>query len=147
MSQVLKTTGLEATGAAKAFQGLSFGLLGSAGVVTAFGLVVYKTASMVNNAAKEIKNMADQFKRMGVNSYAEGKNIVEQYEKFGMTVEQAMQNIQAGINANIEARRKGASQVFDELRQEFGPEFIEQYRQAVGKIGRASCRERVCLYV
>ena len=61
MTQVLKTTGLEATGAAKSFQNLSFSLLGATGAVSVFGYVVYKTASIVNEAAKQIADQRDRW--------------------------------------------------------------------------------------
>ena len=125
MREALKATGLEATGTAKAFEGLSSKMLGSAGAISAVGFVLYESLNKVNAAAKEIRDQAISLERLGV-SFAQGKNIIEQYRRFGIEEVEAQKNIGAAVNAQIQARKQTQSQMFDDLRKlVHGDKFVD----------------------
>ena len=131
MREALKATGLEATGTAKAFEGLSSKMLGSAGAISAVGFVLYESLNKVNAAAKEIRDQAISLERLGV-SFAQGKNIIEQYRRFGIEEVEAQKNIGAAVNAQIQARKQTQSQMFDDLRKlVHGDKFVDEYRAAL----------------
>jgi hypothetical protein len=116
LTQLLKATGLEATGTSKAFIDLTSKFALSAGVIGALGYALYKTTSIVADAAKGIVDQANKLKALGI-PYSEGRNIIEQYALVNIEANKTIEDIQAANQLQFEARKAHHSEMFDQLRQ------------------------------
>jgi hypothetical protein len=132
---LLKSTGLEAGKTAEAFGELAARYVTGGATIAAFAGSVFASMTMVSAAAKQIAGQARELEKFGVD-YAEGKNIIEQYEQVGMTAAEATQNIQAGVETAHEAHKNFQSKMFEDLKTQFGgvsggERVVQEYKEAL----------------
>ena len=128
LTQLLKATGTEATGTSKAFIDLSSKFTAGASAIGAVGYALFKTTAIVAEAAKGIADQANKLKSFGV-PYAEGKNIIEQYELVNISANKTLEDIQAANQLQFEARKVHHSEMFDQLRQlVFNDPYVNEFK-------------------
>jgi hypothetical protein len=133
LTQVLKATGLEATGTGKAFIELGSRLAIGAGAVGIAGVAIYKAAAIVNSAAKGIVDQANALKSFGV-GFPEGKNVLEQYARLGISEKESIENIGAATQAQFETQKRNRSELFEDLKKlALGDNWAEEFRNRMAQ--------------
>ena len=115
LTQLLKATNLEATGTAKSLIDLGARFVGVAGPIGLVAYALYKSTSIVADAAKSITDQANKLKSFGV-PYAEGRNIIDQYKLANIEANKTLEDIQAANELQFQARLAHGSEMFDQLR-------------------------------
>jgi hypothetical protein len=138
MRDLLKTVGLEATGALKAFESLG---LGAGRVLGGLGLVI--TSLVV--AGKKLYDFSEGVEKSGQAAelagvpFANLHNIQQQfYKQLALNEQQSTEIVKAAVDAQVHARRLGSDEMFDDMNKaltRIAPRMSSQIRKMIAAAG------------
>ena len=138
MRDLLKSFGLEATGATKAFESLASRAGATAGGVLAVAASLVYAAKKLADFSMGVEKTAQAAKEIGI-GYPELRNISDQlYKQLNLNEEQSVQVVRAAVEAQVQARREGRVEMFQDMDRElarFGVQVGTQLREMLAKAG------------
>jgi len=113
---VLKATGLEARGSAKAFEEMTARMGHLPGRAATLGFASIEASKKLAEFGERVHSMGRFAEEIG-STYANVKNLTEQMGRAGIEGQRAGEIIAQVLRAQTEARTRGLSKMFDELSQ------------------------------